>query len=56
MTLLTKQEAIEFARHLRYLKRGTWYVTKRGNVLTIIDGKLYRRHVHGSVVAIIGTA
>lgn len=55
---LTKQEAIEFARHQRYLSGGTWYVCRnaRGDALTVINNKLYRRTVHGVVVAIIGTA
>lgn len=55
---LTKQEAVDYARHCRYSNGGTWYVTRnaRAKALTVINSKLYRRKIHGIVVAIIGTA
>lgn len=56
--LMTKEECLEFARHQRALNGGgTYYVAKtKRNVLCVVRNTLYRRTVHGVVVAIIGTA
>lgn len=55
---LTKQDCIDYARNCRYLNGGgTWYVIRNArNTFNVINSKLYRRKVHGIVVAIIGTA
>ena len=55
---MNKQECIDYARHCRSLKGGTWYVTKnpRENALTVVNSKLYQRRIHGIVVAIVATA
>lgn len=53
---LTKDEWIAYAKHMRYLYRGSWYVIRQKNTFNVVKSNEFRRTKHGTVVAIIGTA